>query len=102
MKKSKALQILAANNISVVDGKIHKNCKALAIQVLANKAVFISDMGESITVTDSDGKQMTKLPRYAAWGEKGKGRPEVLECSDSLEDLMSKYGLEKDKVLKVK
>ena len=31
------------------------------------------------------------VPRYAAWGEMGKGKPEVLEVSDDLEELRREW-----------
>ena len=50
------------------------------------KAVFYTDFGKSFKAGG-----MT-IPRYSAWGDMGRGKPEVIETSDDLDKLKKKYG----------
>lgn len=54
---------------------------------------FIMDNGGGITMT-TVGKEneVQELDRYAVWGDKGRHKPEVIETSNSLEDLEAKWG----------
>lgn len=56
------------------------------------QAWFITDFGESYTLKGTEGTKDFVLPRYAVWGDLGRGNPEVKETSDDLELLRSKYG----------
>lgn len=57
------------------------------------KALFITDFGTNLAITDAEtGEAQGQLARYAAWGDKGRGKPEVIETSDDLDQLQEKHG----------
>lgn len=60
---------------------------------LADK--FITDMGQSNTAEEVGGSSKIHIPRYAVWGDRGRGKPEVIETSDDLEALKRKHGVTK-------
>jgi len=64
------------------------------------RASFISDFGKSFNAINSDGSKIY-IPRYAVWGDLGRGKPEVKETSDSVPALQKKYGPDLE-VVKVK
>jgi hypothetical protein len=53
---------------------------------------FITDAGESKVVWVGEDGRKHSIPRYGVWGEKGKGKPEVIETSDDLEYLQTTHG----------
>lgn len=57
-----------------------------------SRADFYTDFGRSIPVTDADGNPLPSLPRYAAWGDAGRGKPEVIDTGDDLDALRLLYG----------
>ena len=59
---------------------------------------FITDMGEHTELSDSFGGTWT-MERYAVWGEKGRGKPEVIETSDDITELIDKYGIPEERIL---
>lgn len=61
---------------------------------------FITDMGQSTPMT-INGKPAGSLPRYAVWGDKGRGKPEVIETHDDLERMRSEHGVPKDRVVSI-
>lgn len=52
--------------------------------------MFITDFGETL-IAENETVYM-KIPRYGVWGDKGRFKPEVIDCSDSLEYLQKRYG----------
>lgn len=54
--------------------------------------VVFTDLGTPQPVLDAEGHVVMVLPRYAVWGDKGRGKAEVIECSDDLEELKAKWG----------
>lgn len=62
---------------------------------------WISDMGVQTELRSSDGTTMT-LPRYGVWGqERGRRRPGVVEVSDDLAALMTKYEVPQSRVFNI-
>ena len=56
---------------------------------------FITDMGHTQPVIDKrTGKTIFMLPQFGVWGDKGRGKPEVIESSNDLEYLKKKYNTE--------
>ena len=54
---------------------------------------FISDAGAPIELKSDDGG-VRALPRYGVWAyDAGRGRHQVVECSDDLPALLAKYNL---------
>lgn len=58
---------------------------------MKTKINFYTDVGE-VRYTDMQTGEELRLPRYGAWGDAGKGKPEVVETSDDLSALQKKYG----------
>lgn len=57
------------------------------------KAEFITDFGHSKEATDAaTGEVIMTIPRFAVWGDMGRGKPEVMDSSDDLDSLQEKYG----------
>lgn len=62
------------------------------------KADFISDFGREIVGEKLDelgnptGEPGMRIPRYGVWGEKGRGKSEVIETGNDLAALRLKYG----------
>ena len=49
---------------------------------------FITDNGAEIPLKNSDtGEVVMVMPRYGAWGDKGRGKPETIEVSNDLKKL---------------
>ena len=57
-----------------------------------HKAVFFTDFGQSFDVTPEGGGESLHISRYAAWGDIGRGKPEVIETNDDINALKKKYG----------
>jgi hypothetical protein len=55
-------------------------------------ARFITDAGAPLACRDEDGETVVNLSRYAVWGDLGRGKPEVVECHDDVQYLLTKYG----------
>lgn len=55
------------------------------------KEQFITDFGEEVIAQDESGDKRN-IGRYGVWGDMGRGKPEVMETSDDLVALQSKYG----------
>ena len=56
------------------------------------KLKFITDYGVTYLVNVNFDGEKIPLARYGVWGDKGKGKPEVIETSDDLEHLLKVYG----------
>ena len=61
--------------------------------------IFITDTGFSPTVNQSDGASFN-LPRYGVWSVKPNQKPNVIETSDNLDQLLGKYKLTENDVIK--
>jgi hypothetical protein len=54
---------------------------------------FISDNGQELEAKDTaTGEVVCVIPRYAVWGDTGRGKAEVIEVSNDLEALQTQYG----------
>jgi hypothetical protein len=67
---------------------------------LGGEKRFITSMGGdrsiqyaegSHKVTDEKGEVLKELPKHAVWGERGKGKPEVLETHNDLARMMREH-----------
>ncbi len=59
-------------------------------------------MGEQTELRSDDGNVMT-LPRYGVWTQdRSRRRPGVIEVSDDLAALMTKYAVPKERVFNLK
>jgi len=65
-----------------------------------NTEIFITDLGISPVVQQTDGPQFT-IPRFGIWSIKPNQKPNVIETSDNLEGLLSKYKLTESDVIKL-
>ncbi|MCK9227607.1 MAG: hypothetical protein M0P30_07430 [Syntrophorhabdaceae bacterium] len=62
-------------------------------------ALFITDLGETMECRKEDGAVEIIVPRYGVWVyDAGKGKPQVVEASDDLEYLKTKYGVTDDRI----
>tara|TARA_B100000287_G_scaffold178286_1_gene168321 strand:+ start:307 stop:567 length:261 start_codon:yes stop_codon:yes gene_type:complete len=71
---------------------------------LEQRAAFITDFGAPIPIEqEGDALELdfTSLPRYAVWGDTGRGKPQVIDNGDDLQSLLAKYGLTPDKVRQI-
>lgn len=63
---------------------------------------FITDLGENLECRGEDGTVAMTLPRYGVWVyDAGKGKPQVVESSDNLEYLRTKYGVPGNRVVQL-
>ena len=70
-------------------------------EAIGQGASFITDFGESIPIEqtgDALELEYTSIPRYAVWGDTGRGKPQVIDNGDDLEMLLAKYELTPDRV----
>jgi hypothetical protein len=60
---------------------------------------FITDFGEGRNLTNEAGETVMTLPRYGVWADDAsKGKPQVVDTSDDLAELMRKYNVKSDQV----
>lgn len=62
---------------------------------------FITDFGQSMPMTDGQGKSLGTIPRYGVWGDLGRGKPEVIECHDDLERMKQEHGVPDERVVPI-
>ena len=66
------------------------------------KGKFITDFGREAEAKDTEtGEVVFKLPRFAVWGDKGRGKAEVIESGNNLNTLLKKHNLDKSRVKKL-
>ncbi len=53
---------------------------------------FITDMGESPTLTSTNPERTMSLGRYGVWDSVGRHKPEVIAVGDDLEALQAEHG----------
>lgn len=55
---------------------------------------FITDKGKELKCRDTKtGKVTMTIPRYAVWKHcERKGKPQIVECSNDLQKLITKHG----------
>lgn len=59
---------------------------------------FITDMGVNHELVASEGPKIV-LERYGAWQMGARGKNEVVEVSNDLDELLRKYGVKPEEVL---
>jgi hypothetical protein len=65
-------------------------------------AKFITDLGASQDMFDATGKKVFELPRYGVWGDKGRGKAEVLETHNDLARMQREHGVPDERVVAIK
>ena len=65
-----------------------------------NTEIFITDLGMSHTIKNVNGADFA-IPRFGVWSVKPSRKPNVIETSDNLEGLLSKYKLTENDVIKL-
>jgi hypothetical protein len=55
-------------------------------------ARFITDMGENISLTASEGDGRMEIGRYGVWDDQGRRKPEVIATGTDLEALQEEHG----------
>ena len=78
-----------------------RQLRGIIREALEQRAYFITDFGSSLPIEqkgDALELDFTSLPRYAVWGQTGRGKPEVIDNGDDLQALLTRHGLTPDKV----
>ena len=57
---------------------------------MTTKGEFITDLGFPLIVTWGDKEE--DLGQYGVWGDKGRGKPEVIDTGSDLDALKEKHG----------
>lgn len=71
-------------------------------EIAKGKGEFITDFGREAEAKDTEtGEVVFKLPRFAVWGDKGRGKAEVIESGNNLNTLLKKHNLDKSRVKKL-
>lgn len=61
--------------------------------IMEKRGRFITDFGSNLPIRDGKtGLPDGVMPRFAVWGECGRGKDEVIEISTSLRWLKDRYG----------
>lgn len=87
----------AGQAFTAVAVEVHWDCRSQQANPQDERR-FITDMGQE-TVCTVDARESMTIPRYAVWGDTGRGKPEVIETHNDLAKMQRDHGVPRERVI---